>query len=97
MINGSLTAILDGTLEYAISIYIEPTENKDELLAKFSGDKVKLVQWLRARAFSNGAPIQDIKPKSAESKKEPLVPVLKKKRASKKPTPEDNKNQNSIF
>jgi hypothetical protein len=98
MTNGNSSAIFDSTLEYAMSIYIGADESRDELLKKFEGDKVKLVQWLRERAFSKDAPIKNTTPVPTEAKKEipaSLIPKIKRKKKEKSES--DSKKQNSIF
>jgi|CXWL01.1.fsa_nt_gi uncharacterized membrane protein YcaP (DUF421 family) len=99
----STESIFDGVMEYAISIHIEDGESKEELLKKFDGDKVKLIQWLRERAYGKPEPVVTaIVESSQEIEVKKAIPaslIPKQKRTNKKKVKPDetNKNQNSIF
>lgn len=87
------STVFNNSLDYAISLYMQLDENKDELLKKFNSDKVALVQWLRERAFNE--PVKDPALKALlEIKNE--APLLNKRTNKKKAIPDD-KNQSSIF
>lgn len=82
--------ILDFSLEYAISEYILPGENKADMLAKFNNDKVALVVFMRERALApiRGTGITKNPQKKESPKKEPPKKESPKKVVSpKKETP----------
>lgn len=43
------TEICNQCIDYAISIYIKDGETIEQMLKKFNGDKIKLVNYLRER------------------------------------------------
>lgn len=59
--------ILDASLDYAISLYIKPGENKDNLLKKFNGDKLATVKYMRNREME-GITVIKIEHKKSKSK-----------------------------
>jgi len=67
--------ILDDSLEYAIGLYINIDEDRDGMLEKFSGDKIRLVQFLRNREYeSNFAPrnyVENPEVKNTQTTKKP--------------------------
>lgn len=108
--NNQGDSILDNTLEYCIALYIEEGETRDGLLSKFSGNKIELVNWLRARAFKKGSLLRDVKPTKAPSdmgitSAEAPVAINTKAPAKKKKVSKtknnangnNNNNQNQFF
>jgi hypothetical protein len=112
VVRSNLTSkqILEGTIDYAVPLYLREGETKEGLLGKFGGDTVKLIQFLREREFEQYKSSKKLEPKKQPqekpkpeeksekpSKKKEVKPVEKKteKPKSKKQPPASN--QKGLF
>ena len=83
-------SILDGALEYAIDMHLEIHEEKEEMLSKFKGNKINMVNFLRNRSAEA----------SIKESPVPYIPTpsnhipLNNKKSKKKSV---NKSQSNLF